>query len=106
MGTIVSLMGNESADLIRNELGRLLVYRYGDLKRAAVATGIPYKSLYRAVTENGQDRTQRVSLDTVLEICEALGISVAELYEQAVGGTDYALAAKTRSKNRGEVTYD
>lgn len=100
------VMGNETADLIRNELGRLLVYKYGDLTRAAEAVGIPYKTLYRAVTEDGQDRVKRVPLDTVLEIADALGINMAELYEQAVGGTDYALAAKTRSKNRGEVSYD
>lgn len=99
-------MGNETADLIRDELGRLLIYKYGDLKQAALAIGIPYKTLYRAVTENGQDRVQRVPLDTVLEIADALGITIAELYEQAVGGTDYALAAKTRSKNRGEISYD
>lgn len=99
-------MGNETADLIRDELGRLLVYKYGDLKRAAAAIGIPYKTLYRAVTENGQDRVQRVPLDTVIEISDALGISIAELYEQAVSGADYALAAKTRSKNRGEVSFD
>lgn len=99
-------MGNETADMIRDELGRLLVYKYGDLKRAAAEIGIPYKTLYRAVTENGQDRVQRVPLDTVLEIAEALGITIADLYSQAVGGTDYALAAKTRSKNRGETSYE
>lgn len=99
-------MGNETADLIRDELGRLLVYKYGDLKRAAAAIGIPYKTLYRSVTENGQDRVQRVPLDTVIEISDALGITIAELYEQSVSGTDYALAAKTRSKNRGEDAGD
>lgn len=99
-------MGNEAADLIREELGRLLVYKYGDLKAASAEVGIPYKTLYRAVTTKGQDRVQRVPLDTVLEIADSLGISIAELYEQSVSGTDYALAAKTRSKNRGEVTYD
>lgn len=99
-------MGNEAADLIREEIGRLLVYKYGDLKRAAAEIGIPYKTLYRAVTTKGQDRVQRVSLDTVLEIADALGISIAELYDQAVTGTDYALAAKTRSKNRGETNFD
>lgn len=99
-------MGNETADLIREELGRLLIYKYGDLKRASAEVGIPYKTLYRAVTTKGQDRVLRVPLDTVLEIAEALGISIAEIYEQAVAGTDYALAAKTRSSNRGEVHYD
>ncbi|GAA1323819.1 helix-turn-helix domain-containing protein [Leucobacter albus] len=99
-------MGNETADLIRDELGRLLVYRFGDLKRASQEIGIPYKTLYRAVTENGQDRVQRVPLDTVLEIADALGITIAELYNQAVGGQDYALAAKTRSSNRGETHYE
>lgn len=102
----MTLMGNESADLIRAELGRLLVYKYGDLKQASAEIGIPYKTLYRAVTTEGQDRVKRVPLDTVLEIAEALGITLSELYDQAVGGTDYALAAKTRSKNRGEVSYD
>lgn len=106
MGTYTSHMGNETADLIRDELGRLLVYKFGDLTRASAEIGIPYKTLYRAVTENGQDRVKRVSLDTVLEIADALGITLAELHEQAVGGEDYALAAKTRSKNRGEVHYD
>lgn len=99
-------MGNDTADLIRDELGRLLVYKYGDLKRAAAAIGIPYKTLYRAVTENGQDRVQRVALDTVIEISDALGITLSDLYEQAVSGTDYALAARTRSANRGEEHYD
>ena len=99
-------MGNEVADMIRAELGRLLVYKYGDLKRASAEIGIPYKTLYRSVTEEGQDRVQRVTLDTVLEISEALGISLADLYSQAVGASDYALAAKTRSKNRGETSYE
>lgn len=99
-------MGNETADLIRAELGRLLIYRFGDLKQAASEIGIPYKTLYRAVTTTGQDRVKRVPLDTVLEIADALGITIADLYEQTVGGTDYALAAKTRSKNRGETHFE
>lgn len=99
----IPLMGNETADLIRTELGKLLIYRYGDLKRASAEIGIPYKTLYRAVTTTGKDRVQRIPLDTVIEVSDALGITIADLYTQSVSGTDYALAAKTRSKNRGET---
>lgn len=83
-------MGNELADAIRDELNRLALARFGTLDIAATELGIPYKTLYRALTKNGKDRTQRVTLDFVLELADKLGVDIAYLYSRAstanVGG--------------------
>lgn len=113
-------MGNELADAIRAELHRLAIAKYGTLDEAAKALGIPYKTLYRSLTTKGKDRTQRVSLDFVLEMAEALDVDLAYIYDRAssanVSGSDenvesrrqseYARVAKKRSRNRGEEYYD
>jgi len=61
-------MTNEDADAIRAEVGRRLVERHGDLKAAAKATKTPYKSMYRAFTEDGKDRTKTVTLDFIMQM--------------------------------------
>lgn len=61
-------MGNDLADALRAELHDRLIRAYGDLKVAASEIGIPYKTLYRAFTTKGKDRTATVSLDFILEV--------------------------------------
>lgn len=76
-------MGNDMADAIRDELREALIRQYGTLEAAAEATGVPYKTLYRALTRAGKDRSQSVKLDLVMEIAEHLSVSFADLYERA-----------------------
>lgn len=109
-------MGNELADAIRTQLRLALLGHYGTLEIAADALGIPYKTLYRALTEGGKDRTARVSLDFVIDVSNHLqrvaGIDLAEIHRRAqiksdVPSTqqdqdDYDLAARPRSVDRGE----
>lgn len=87
MGTIVIAMGNDLADAIRAQLRYALLDTYGTLESAAVAVGMPYKTLYRHVTQAGKDRTSRVTLDFVLEVTDHLsrdgGISLEEIYRRA-----------------------
>lgn len=109
-------MGNELADAIRTQLRLALLGAYGTLEIAADALGMPYKTLYRALTESGKDRTARVSLDFVIEVTSnlerAAGIDLAEIYRRAQikadvpASTDdqdeYDLAARPRATDRGE----
>lgn len=91
-------MGNDQADAVRAELHDRLIQAYGDLKTAAAETGIPYKTLYRALTTKGKDRTATVTLDLVVDV-------VAHLQDH-FGGEDlaavYQAALKRRSRDRGE----
>lgn len=116
MGTSLSVMGNDLADAIRTQLRLALLGKYGTLELAAEALGMPYKTLYRHLTEGGKDRTARVSLDFVLDVSNHLeavaGIDLAEIYRRAqiradVHGLDqdqedYDLAARKRATDRGE----
>lgn len=113
---MLSLMGNDLADAIRRQLRLALLGKYGTLEAAAEAIGMPYKTLYRHLTDAGKDRTARVSLDFVLDVTDHLartaGIDFAEIYRRAqirpdvpVAGetqSDYARAARKRAKDRGE----
>lgn len=72
-------MVNERADAIRAALREAVVARYGSLEAAAPELGVPYKTLYRHLTESGKDRTARVPLDFVLDVCATLGISLSDL---------------------------
>jgi DNA-binding phage protein len=76
-------MGNELADAIRAALADEVIKRCGSLVAGAERSGIPYKTFYRALTEDGRDRTKSVSLDFVLEVCSGLGISFDEVLVQA-----------------------
>lgn len=88
MGSILSLMGNELADAIRTQLRLALMGEYGTLEAAAAALGMPYKTLYRHLTDTGKDRTARVSLDFVLDVAEHLrhvaNIDLAEIQRRAM----------------------
>lgn len=81
-------MGNELADAIRTQLRLAILGVYGTLDVAAAALGMPYKTLYRHLTEDGKDRTARVTLDFVLEVSDQLeraaGIDFAEIYRRAL----------------------
>lgn len=95
-------MGNDQADAVRAELHDRLIRAYGDLKTAAVETGIPYKTLYRALTTKGKDRTATVSLDLVVDVVAHLqnhfnGDDLSQVYEAAM---------KRRSRDRGEDPQD
>lgn len=57
--------------------------KYGDLRAGAKAAGVPYKTFYRAFTENGADRTQQLTLDFILDVCEATAISADEVIASA-----------------------
>ena len=117
MGTSMSVMGNELADAIRAELHRITIDKYGSLDNAAPALDIPYKTLYRALTAKGKDRTQRVTLDFVLELCSKLGVDLNYVYSRAetanVGGEretvdsphqrDYDLVAHPYTEETGEL---
>lgn len=65
-------MGNDLADAIRDELREELIRAYGTLEAAAEAVGIPYKTLYRALTTRGKDRSQSVKLDLVMDVADHL----------------------------------
>lgn len=82
-------MGNEMADAVRDELYDALMREYGSLEAAAEVLSIPYKTLYRALTTKGKDRSQSVKLDFVMQITdqlEASGVTTfPRLYEGAVG---------------------
>lgn len=113
---MLALMGNELADAIRRQLRLALLGQYGTLEAAAEAMGMSYKTLYRHLTEDGKDRTARVSLDFVLMVADHLesvaGIDLSEIYRRASikpdvrGSSDtrsgYGLAARSKSKDRGE----
>lgn len=80
-------MGNDMADAIRDELREALIRKYGNLEIAAEALGVPYKTLYRALTARGKDRSQSVKLDLVMDIAGHLadvgGDHFGELYDRA-----------------------
>lgn len=75
------------ADALREEIARELKLAYGDLQTAASALDIPYKTLYRALTTKGQDRSQTMKLDLVIQITEHLASlgrpGLPEMYEIA-----------------------
>lgn len=81
-------MGNDLADAIRTQLRLALMGEYGTLEAAAAALGMPYKTLYRHLTDTGKDRTARVSLDFVLDVAEHLrhvaNIDLAEIQRRAM----------------------
>jgi len=83
MGNSIANMGNDMADAIRDELREALIRQYGTLEAAAEATGVAYKTLYRALTRTGKDRSQSVKLDLVMEIAEHLTVNFADLYQRA-----------------------
>lgn len=56
------------ANATRRELRSRVLDAYGDLKRAAAATGIPYKTMYRNLTLEGTDRPATISLQFVLSL--------------------------------------
>lgn len=125
-------MGNDLADAIRDQLRGELLAVYGTLEAAARELGVPYKTLYRHLTPAGKDRTARVTLDFVIDTANHLSrvanVDFAEIYRRAqlradvdnsdVSGAedadaelrqrDHDLAARKRSKDRGEDTehYD
>lgn len=76
-------MGNELADAIRDELRAALLREYGTLDVAATRIGLSYKTLYRALTTRGKDRSQSVKLDLVVDIAEHLGIPFGTIYDSA-----------------------
>lgn len=65
-------MGKEKADAVRTELRYRVLRAYGSLQDAAPALGIPYKTLYRALTEKGKDRTETVDMEFVIAIVDHL----------------------------------
>lgn len=123
-------MGNDLADAIRDQLRGELLAVYGTLEAAARELGVPYKTLYRHLTPAGKDRTARVTLDFVIDTANHLSrvanVDLAEIYRRAqlrvdvdnsdVSGAedadaelrqrDHDLAARKRSKDRGEDTHD
>jgi hypothetical protein len=76
-------MGNDYADAIRDALGAAVREKYGDWHAAAAALRIPYKTLYRAFTRDGKDRTAKVSLDLIMDVCDKSGISFDEVSANA-----------------------
>lgn len=91
-------MGNDQADAMRAELHDRIIKAYGDLKTASAAMGIPYKTLYRALTKSGKDRVASVSLDFIVDAVTHLqrefgGDDLGTVYEAALHREDYALAA-------------
>ncbi|GAA2577905.1 hypothetical protein [Microbacterium binotii] len=74
-------MGNERSDAVRAELKSRLDDKYGDLKAAAAALGVPHKTLYRNLTTKGKDRTATVSLEFIMDAVEHL---------HSLGGDDFA----------------
>lgn len=80
-------MGNDLADAIREVLRNDLIAEYGTLEAAAEAVGVPYKTLYRALTTRGKDRSQSVKLEFVLDIARHLEregrSSFASVYSRA-----------------------
>lgn len=76
-------MGNEMADAIREELRDALIRAHGTLDAAAAALGIPYKTLYRALTTRGKDRSQSVKLDLVVDIAEHVAMPFSTVYARA-----------------------
>lgn len=125
LGDTIPHMGNELADAIRAEMRSALLSVYGTLEEAAAALGVPYNTLRRHLTPAGKDRTARVTLDFVIQVCNHLArvanIDLAEIYRRAelsagrpnVRGldddeevmsdhqADYDRAARKRSKDRG-----
>lgn len=95
-----SYMGNDMADALRDSIREQLLAEYGNLEAAAERVGIPYKTLYRALTERGKDRSQSVKLDLIMEIVAHLeGVGRASfngIYEDAV------LKAKSRRDRGGD----
>lgn len=91
-------MGNDQADAMRAELHDRIIKAYGDLKTASAAMGIPYKTLYRALTKTGKDRVASVSLDFIVEAVDHLqrefgGDDLGAVYHAALRRESYALAA-------------
>lgn len=75
------------ADAIRDELREALLRKYGTLEAAAEASRVPYKTLYRALTARGKDRSQSVKLELVMDIAGHLASvgeeSFADLFDNA-----------------------
>ncbi|MGB4136036.1 MAG: hypothetical protein WA971_05705 [Microbacterium sp.] len=101
-------MSNTLADAIRDELREELIRAHGTLDAAATVIGIPYKTLYRALTTRGKDRSQTVKLDLVLDITDHLArsdprLSFNSIYARAVDRRDrYALVANEAIDERPE----
>lgn len=65
-------MGTEKADAVRLELRSRLLDAYGSIENAAAGLDMPYKTLYRALTMKGKDRTATINIDLVITIVDHL----------------------------------
>lgn len=83
----------EVADAVRLELRSRMLDAHGTLQAAALATGIPYKTLYRHLTRKGQDRTASTSLQFVIQLVQHL--------EAEFGGDDFATFWEYATRNVG-----
>lgn len=101
--TNIALMVNEIADAIRKALHRIIIERYGTVLDASRELGIPYKTLYRALTTEGKDRTQRVALDLVLDIIDRLGLDLNYVHSLAV--SEVASKQELRQRDLGLVAH-
>ncbi len=104
LGTIVSVMGNDVADAIRETLREEVLRQYGTLEAAAEAMRVPYKTLYRSLTTRGKDRSQSVKLDIITQITEHLedvgGASFNDVYSRAVA---HARSRRDSGETPGEA---
>ena len=114
-GTRLLVMGNDLADAIRAELRSALLSAYGNLEDAAEPLGIPYKTLRRHLTPSGKDRTARVTLDFVIQVCAHLekvaNVDLAEIYRRAelstsnVSGSGHDFEQSDMALAAGVVDY-